>query len=193
MSGAPHDPGWLDARLRQRIGPASRGWADTPLRLAAVLCPIVARDGRDHLLLVVRPDHLRLHAGQVAFPGGMRDADESPTECALRECREEVGVPATAIDVLGSLRPRESSTGILVHCLVGRLQPTPLCPDPREVARVLHVPIAELLDDARWQDRAPPPTAAGRQPPRSPHFDFGAELLWGLTARFVRDLAEVLR
>lgn len=193
MAAVPPDPVAVDGLLRRRLGAATAGWNETTMRLAAVLCPLVDVGGRDHVLLVVRPAHLRQHAGQIAFPGGMRDGSETPAECALRECREEVGVPATAIDLLGSLQPRESSSGILVHCLVGRLQPVPLLTDAREVARVLHMPLAELLDESRWQERQPPPTAAGRQPQKSPHFDFGAELLWGLTARFVRDLAAALR
>jgi 8-oxo-dGTP pyrophosphatase MutT (NUDIX family) len=189
----PHEPAKVDAALRARLGPAAPDWTSSPLRLAAVLCPLVTQAGVDHLLFVVRPEHSRQHAGQIAFPGGMRDGSEAPAACALRECHEEVGVPGSAVELLGSLPPRESSSGFLVHCLVGRLQPVTLCTDPREVARVLHVPLDLLRDDDRWQERQPPPTATGRQPPRSPHFDFGRDLLWGLTARFVRDLVAALR
>lgn len=181
----------LDRPLANALA-APGDWQPTALRLAAVLCPIVARGGDDHLLFVARHAGSHQHAGQIAFPGGMRAGDESPLATALRECREEIGVPPDAIAVLGCLPPRESSSGILVHCVVARLAPVALVPDPREVARVLHVPLAELRDDARWHERPPPgsvPKALlGRQPRLSPHFAFGEELLWGLTARFVRDL-----
>lgn len=179
----------LDERLRRCLDAPDAAWLATPLRLAAVLCPIVEYAGEDHLLFAVRPAAMRQHGGQVAFPGGMRDGAEDPIATALRECREEIGVPAAAITVLGSLPPRESSSDILVHCLVGRLLPVALVPDPREVTRVLHVPLRELLDAQRWQERTPQPTATGRQPRSSPHFEFAGDLLWGLTARFVRDLA----
>ena len=179
----------LDERLHQCLDPADAGWTPTALRHAAVLCPIVAHAGEDHVLFTVRPAALRQHGGQIGFPGGMRDGDEAPLATALRECREEIGVPATAITVLGSLPGRESSSAILVHCLVGRLQPVDLVPDPGEVERVLRIPLALLLDAQRWHERTPPPTATGRQPRSSPHFEFGSDLLWGLTARFVRDLA----
>lgn len=182
----------LDALLRQRL-PEPGPWLSTELRLAAVICPIVAHGGEDHVLFLARPDGPHHHAGQIGFPGGKREGDEDPVACALRECHEEIGVPASAVTVLGMLAPRESSSGILAHCLVARLQPVPLVPDPREVARVLHVPFAELCDDGRWQERTPPPTATGFQPRVSPHFVFGDELLWGLTARFVRDLVGRLR
>ncbi|HEX5054045.1 MAG TPA: CoA pyrophosphatase [Planctomycetota bacterium] len=178
----------IDELLRERL-PAPGSWSSTPLRLAAVLCPVVAHDGEDHLLFAVRPASLRQHAGQIGFPGGMRTGDEEPIACALRECEEEIGVPASAVTVLGGLPPRESSSGILVHCVVGRVLPVVLQPDPAEVERVLHVPLRRLLDPSLWQERTPPRTATGHQPRTSPHFEFGRELLWGLTARFVRDLA----
>lgn len=181
----------LDERLR-RLLPPPGAWSATPLRLAAVVCPIVAHAGSDHLVFAVRPDGLHPHAGQIGFPGGMRQGDEDPIACALRECHEEIGVPSTAVTVLGQLVPRESSSGILAHCLVARLQPMVLVPDPREVVRVLHMPLAELRDASRWQERTPPKMATGFQPPTSPHFEFGSDLLWGLTARFVRDLVQKL-
>jgi 8-oxo-dGTP pyrophosphatase MutT (NUDIX family) len=177
----------LDVLLQHRL-PVPGPWLSTQLRLAAVVCPIVVHGGSDHLLFVVRPPGQHPHAGQIGFPGGMRQGDEDPIACALRECREEIGVPAAAVAVLGMLAPRESSSGILAHCLVARLQPLPLVLEPREVVRVLHVPLADLRDHSRWQDRQPPPMATGLQLPTSPHFEIGADLLWGLTARFVRDL-----
>lgn len=177
----------LDALLRQRLPPIG-DWQPTALRRAAVLCPLVQHDGADHLLFVVRPHTLRQHAGQIAFPGGMRDGDETIEATARRECREEIGVADAAITVLGALPARESSSGILVHAIVARLADGALRPDAREVERVLRIPLAELCDDARWQEKPPPGGATGKQPRTSPHFVFGDDLLWGLTARFVRDL-----
>ncbi len=178
----------LDERLSHLLDVVPADWAPTSLRAAAVLCPIMQHAGADHLLFAVRPEGLGQHGGQIGFPGGMRTGDEDPVACALRECEEEIGVPAMAIRVLGGLPPRESSSGILVHCLVGRLAPVPLKSDAREVVRVLHLPLRELRDETRWQERTPPKSATGYQPRTSPHFEFGDDLLWGLTARFVRDL-----
>jgi len=192
----PHRVADLDEQLRERLADVA-DWRPTELRRAAVLLPIVAHGAgaADHVLFCVRHQGTHRHAGQIAFPGGMRDGDESPLQTALRETREEVGVAAAHVDVLGELPPHESSTGIFVHCLVARLQPVPLVPEEREVARLLHMPLADLLDDANWQHRAPPHPY--RSPPgmpaTSPQFEFGDELLWGLTARFVRDLAKHLR
>jgi 8-oxo-dGTP pyrophosphatase MutT (NUDIX family) len=180
----------LDRLLRTRL-PAIGDWRPLPLRRAAVLCPLVERDGQDHVLLLVRPADARQHAGQIAFPGGMRDGDETVEATARRECREELGIDDAAIEVLGGLGARESSGGIQVQAVVARLQPVTLRPDPREVVRVLYVPWAELCDSARWQQKPPPHGATGNQMPLSPHFAFGTELLWGLTARYVLDLVAV--
>src|SRR5262245_7471546 len=182
----------LDETLKQRLDAVSGVWTPTLLRVASVLCPIVQRDAEDHVLLLARPAEMRQHAGQIGFPGGMRSGDEDPVSCALRECSEEIGLPATAVTILGALPPRESSSGILVHCLVGRVMPVPVRADPREVDRVLLVPLRELLDRARWEEKAPPRTGTGQQPRTSPHFWLGTDLLWGLTARFVRDLVDRL-
>jgi 8-oxo-dGTP pyrophosphatase MutT (NUDIX family) len=181
-----------DELLRRRLLPIG-GWQPSPLRAASVLCPLVAIGGHDHLLLVVRPRGQAPHAGQIAFPGGMRQGDETPLATALRECHEEVGVAATAVAPLGALAARESSTGVLAHCIVGRIEDGPLLPDPREVDRVLRVPLDDLLDEVRWSEQPPPQGAGGAQPRTSPHFWIGDDLLWGLTARFVRDLLLVLR
>ncbi len=182
----------IDTLLRIRLGPVG-GWRPTTLRSAAVVCPLVKCAAADCVLLLVRPANQRQHAGQIGFPGGMREGDESVEATARREFAEELGADASALTALGELPPRTSSTGIHVHAVVARLQPVALVPDPREVARVLHVPLAALLDEARWSERPAPLGAPGVQPATSPHFTIGADLLWGLTARFVRDLLAALR
>lgn len=191
----PHDlptDDQLDARLRQHLQPPG-DWQPTTLRTAAVLCPLLFQAGEDHVVLVLRPADARQHPGQIAFPGGKREGCERPVQTALRECREEIGVPEEQVDVLGSLGARESSSGLLVHAVVARVPRLQWRPDPREVVRVLTVPLAELLDETRWSERPPPPTATGAQGRTSPHFPLGDQLLWGLTGRFVRDLLVVVR
>lgn len=184
----------LDAAvLRARLGPLPLAWEATPHRLAAVIVPLFVQDGEDFVLFTVRPAHLRQHPGQIGFPGGMRDGDETPLQCALREYREELGLPTEDVDVLGGLPARSSSAGIHVHPIVARV-PAPLqmrlC--AREVERALLVPLAALRDESRWQVRQPP-AIAGRTPPPSPHFEVGGDVIWGLTGRLCWDLVTALR
>lgn len=182
----PHGVHDLDGQLRQRLAQVG-DWRPTGLRRAAVLCPIVRRDGRDQVLFVLRPDGPHAHAGQVAFPGGMRERGETPLQTALRECHEEVGAAPADAAPLGELRPLQSSSSIHVHCVVARLAPFEPAPAPREVARVLWAPLDELRDAGRWREREV--RIAADRAWRSPSYDLDGAELWGLTARFVRELA----
>lgn len=185
-----------DGALRARLWPEPVGWQATQQRLAAVLVPLVTTaTGDDVLVFCVRPQHLRQHPGQIGFPGGMREGDETVRQCALREYGEELGVAdaATNTEILGALPLRSSSTGILVHPLVARTRPPlPLRPCAREVERVLLVPFAELRDESRWEVKQPPPIAGHLSPP-SPHFAVGSDVIWGLTGRLCWDLIVALR
>lgn len=190
----PHHVSAIDAHLAERLRPLA-DWAETELRCAAVLCPIVCRNDAigDELLFVLRPAGSDAHAGQIAFPGGKQEADESPVETALRECFEEVGAPIDAATPLGELRPRVSTSRYSVHCVVARVEPFEVRAQPAEVDRVLFVPLRALRDLQRWQELPPPaPLATGRQPRTSPHFVHDGDRIWGLTGRFVRELVQAL-
>ena len=181
----------LDAQLQVRL-PQPGDWQATQLRRAAVLCPIVALDDQDHLLLGLRPMTSNAHAGQIAFPGGKLEGDETPVETALRECHEELGMPPQSVTPLGELSPRVSSSRFFVHCVVGRVPPFELRLAPREVDRALFVPLSALLDQAQWRDLPPPHAQEDGEHPLSPHFRFGEDVIWGLTGRFIRDLVDVI-
>ncbi|CAB3404375.1 unnamed protein product [Caenorhabditis bovis] len=70
----------------------------------SVLVPLVVVNGRESVLLTKRSIHLRSHRGEVCFPGGRRDLGETPVETALRETREEIGIPEDAIDIWGPMK-----------------------------------------------------------------------------------------
>src|SRR5262245_35766604 len=75
-------------------------------REAGVLAPLFALGGRPHLLFTVRSLHLTKHRGEIAFPGGARDPDDTSTEhTALREAEEELGLARSGVEVLGALPP----------------------------------------------------------------------------------------
>ncbi len=131
-------------RLPGRAGPP------TP---AGVLVPIVNRPGALQVLLTKRTDHLSDHPGQISFPGGRaEEGDPSIADTALREASEEVGLPLTAVSVLGRLADYETVTGYRVTPVVGWVEPPiELKPDPNEVADVFEVPLEYLLDPVNRQ------------------------------------------
>ena len=143
---------------------AERAEARTP---AAVLVPIVDRGSENPagltVLLTVRAPHLKMHSGQVSFPGGRIDPqDASPEAAALREAREEIGLDAGRVELLGRLPDYLTGTGYRITPVVAVLSPPfELRPDPSEVSEVFEVPLTVLLDPANhrrdsreWQGRA---------------------------------------
>lgn len=156
------------------------------LRPASVLVPVLEERGEAQLLFVRRSDHLGKHAGQIAFPGGGRDSDEDDLGCALRETQEEVGIAPSRVEILGSLDRHASITGYLVSPFVARIDwPALLRPDPNEVAEVLRIPIARFVEPGALR------VADAGNSRLVNFFDVGDEVIWGLTARMLRQLLEL--
>ena len=122
------------------------GAHDQPLTPAAVLFPIVLRNGGQTVLLTQRTAHLRDHAGQISFPGGRVEVEDiSPSHTALRETEEEIGLNRERIEILGFLPEYRTGTGFRVTPVVALVQPPfELRPDPFEVAEVFEVPLSFL-------------------------------------------------
>ena len=118
--------------------------------LAAVLVPLVERNGAIHVLLTQRSAHLRDHPNQISFPGGrVEGGDQHRVDTALREAEEEIGLAPAHIEVLGMLPEHEMSSGFRISPVVGWIAPPfDLRLDPFEVAAAFEVPLAHFLDPA---------------------------------------------
>ena len=207
MKQAPPRPDWLEPLTTALADPArlTSVVAVRPgigARPAAVLILIgsgrvtaTGDDPREPLkgptvLLVERPTTMRTHAGQIAFPGGAADpGDVDLAATALREANEETGVDPTGIEILGQLPPAHVDvSGFDVTGVVGWwARPSPVgAVDAREVASVLVVPVARLVDPANRARVHHPSGYTG------PAFSIDGHLIWGLTAHLldgVLDLA----
>lgn len=161
--------------------------SELPRRQAAVLVPIIDRE-RPTLLLTRRAATLRKHAGQVAFPGGMRDeSDASLIETALREASEEVAIPPGCVRVVGVLPPVTSSTGFQVTPVVG-IVPNSLRwhPNEGEVESVFEMPLQEALRIGRY---SPLDIERAGRYQRIWLSWFDRYFIWGMTAGIIRELS----
>lgn len=170
---------------------AEEGVPETALTPAAVLVPIVLRDGVQTLLLTQRTAHLKDHAGQISFPGGRVEVeDPSIIHTALRETEEEIGLARDRIDVLGFLPEYRTGTGFRVTPVVALVHPPfDLQPDPFEVAEVFEVPLSFVLDPANHQQHSLHYRGALRNYFAMPYGDY---FIWGATAGMIRSLSECL-
>ena len=118
---------------------------------AAVLMAVTDR-ADPGLILTVRREHLRTHAGQVAFPGGRIDPGEDAVTAALREAHEEVQLPPRQVEVVGTIEPYRTVTGYVVSPVLAVIAPDlALEAHEHEVADWFEAPLAFVLDPANQQ------------------------------------------
>lgn len=161
------------------------------LRESSVLAPMFLRGGVPHLLFTKRPATLRQHAGQISFPGGARDPeDPTPLHTALREAHEELGIAEREVEVLGMLDEIPTITSFRIVPFVGVIpEGLQYRPSPDEIAEVIEVPVPGLLDPAR--QRVEKWNVMGQE--RDVYFyEHGAHVIWGATARILKDLLQVI-
>ena len=115
-------------------------------RGASVLMPLVMRD-EWQVILTQRPETMPSHAGQIAFPGGKREEGESALQAALRETREEIGLNAADISVLGRLPSFNAVSDYRVTPFFGIVNSeAQLVPDEREVDDIFEVPLSFVMN-----------------------------------------------
>jgi len=157
---------------------------------AAVLVAVVDRP-EPTVILTVRPETMRRHAGQIAFPGGRIDpGDDGPVAAALREAEEEIGLPPDAVEVIGLADCYRTVTGFEVTPVVGVVPPgLSLTPHPGEVADVFEAPLHYLLQPRHQVVR----TAMWRGRERSYYeIDYEGRRIWGATAAMIVNLSRRL-
>jgi len=184
------DPAQASLPVTENTASARARLPEQPLP-AAVLIPIVERAEGLTLLFTQRAAHLRRHAGQISFPGGrVESQDSGPTETALRETEEEIGLDRRLVSVSGFLQPLLTMTGFCVCPVVGFIAPGfALRPDPSEVHEVFEVPLLHILNKNNHIVRE---RTIGEHVLRVQEIHYGERHIWGATAGIVMLLFKLI-
>lgn len=156
-------------------------------RLSAVMLLFYPIGNVLHLVFAKRPDYLKNHPGQIAFPGGRHEDGETFVETALRETEEELGLPGQQVEILGKLRPvYVPPSNFFVHPFVGWHPRQPqFKPDTNEVALVLEIPLRHFMDQ---NNQAVEERVFDNQTWPIPYYQFEEHKVWGATATILSEV-----
>jgi len=156
---------------------------------AGVLVPLLQRTDDYCLLFTRRPKELKNHPGQISFPGGLfEEKDLTLKRTAIREAWEELGICEKDIQILGPLDDYSSTTGYLISSFVGKIPyPYDFKINRREISEVIIIKIEEFK-------RLPLTGYVVREGEPYPvyYYDVQNHVVWGATARIVKNLIETL-
>jgi len=156
---------------------------------AAVLVPLLRRSDEYCLLFTKRPKELKNHPGQISFPGGLfEETDITLKGTAIREAQEEIGLSENDIEFLGELDDYASTTGYMISPFVGKIPyPYDFRINREEISKLIIAPVEEF--------RRPPKVGyvvRDGEPYPVYHYDLPHHVIWGATARIVKNFIEVI-
>jgi len=159
-------------------------------RRACVLVPLIRNAHGWSLLFTRRSENLASHSGQIAFPGGSVEGDESLEAAAIRETEEEVGIPSTSVELIGRLDDLITHSGFLVAPFVGVIhEPPAYVMQEAEVVEIFEVPLEALLDVRNPEVRYVP--FRSKMFPAY-FYRYEAYEIWGLTGRMTKAFLDLI-
>jgi 8-oxo-dGTP pyrophosphatase MutT (NUDIX family) len=191
-SGTDPDPAEFKRHVTTRLASRVRHTENDPtLICAAVLVPLLCKDGEWHILVTQRTEQVEQHKGQISFPGGACDVGDAGLEAtALRETFEEIGVPPESVEILGHLDDFPTVTHFVVTPFVGVIpHPFGYRLNRREVEAIVEVPISFFRDPAHLR-------VEQREHEGRLHdvlfWDYGSYVIWGATARILKTFLDLI-
>jgi NTP pyrophosphohydrolases including oxidative damage repair enzymes len=180
---------------------------------SAVLVPLIDINGSLNVLLTQRSLHMNHQPGDVCFPGGHGESNETPVETALRETWEEIGIEAKDITIIGECDFITTHFGVYIKPFIGIVENITiddLIFSPDEVEKVLLIPLDFFMETT---PRLSVVTLEPMFPPDFPFhliqggeryrwgkskikywfYDYNGEIIWGLTARIINNMKCILK
>lgn len=160
------------------------------LERSAVLIRVIRDLSGDRIIFTARNDRLRFQPGQISFPGGKAEPDETDLAvCALREAQEEISLRPEHVEIAGELDQVIVSGRYLVNPFVGLLGAgEPFNPIQSEVAAVIAIDLADFLDPRKLETVPEMRSSSGKPVYK---FTVGEFALWGATARMLKQFLEI--
>ncbi len=154
---------------------------------AAVLIAVTDRE-EPGVILTQRPQDMRDHPGQVAFPGGKIDPGEDAVQAALREADEELALAPDLVRVIGTTDLYRTGTGFDVTPVLAVVPPDlELVPSPGEVEDWFEAPLSLLLDPESWETHEVFWKGANR---KYLELNYQGFRIWGVTAAIIANLSK---
>ena len=152
-------------------------------RLASVLVVIYGKE--PIIVMTEKPKHMKFHAGEISFPGGKLDSDDSDLlETALRETSEEIGLTISRDQVIGQLEPVVTlNSGFLILPFVSVVDEIPPLSANCEVEKIFHIPLDSFLETM-----ANDPDPSHNIIQEMFTFEYQNQIVWGASARILKQI-----
>jgi 8-oxo-dGTP pyrophosphatase MutT (NUDIX family) len=162
-----------------------------PFSHAAVLVPLFQKGKDCHLLFTKRSEQVKYHKGEISFPGGVVDEEDAELErTALREAFEEIGLKEDDVQIIGVLDDIVTITEFIVTPIVGLFPyPYPFKVSEVEIAELIEVPLATLLDEDCFSERE---IFRGERKEVVYAYQYGNHVIWGATARILKQFLDLI-
>jgi len=161
---------------------------DGKYRLASVLVVIYGKE--PIIVMTEKPKHMKFHAGEISFPGGKLDSDDSDLlETALRETSEEIGLTISKEQVIGQLDPVITlNSGFLILPFISLLDKIPPLSPNAEVEKIFHIPLEPFL-----KTKAKDPDPSHNLIQEMYTFEYQNQIVWGASARILKQIRDCLK
>jgi 8-oxo-dGTP pyrophosphatase MutT (NUDIX family) len=162
-----------------------------PFSHAAVLVPLFKKGEDCHLLFTKRSEEVKYHKGEISFPGGVVDEEDSELiSTALREAFEEIGLKENDVQIIGILDDIVTITEFIVTPIVGLFPyPYPFKVSVAEIAELIEVPLSFLLDENCFSERE---IIRGGREEVIYNYQYGNHNIWGATAKILKQFLDLI-